>query len=260
MPLLRAAALAALTTTVVLATTACTDGDSPDGGPPGDGNRVVASTTLAGALAKAAGATDVTVIAPANIPDQQAFAPTTEDLVPARTADHVIFAETDGFAGSLKEAAGDAHQMAIKPVYTLEGVHAEVTKLAELFGTQNAAKKWLTAFDTEVTNLSASMEGVAPIPPFTAVAEVGVAQWAQFGGGIKVVGKYGPAPVTAKQLADLTATKPMLILANVHAPNGTPKIPGTYRVDLVNYPGEDLDLLSVYETNAERIGLSFSRA
>jgi zinc transport system substrate-binding protein len=255
MPLLRAAALAALATTVVLATTACTDGDSPDG----DGNRVVASTTLAGALAKAAGATDVTVIAPAIIPNQQAFEPTAEDLAPARTADHVIFAESDTFAGKLKEAAGDAHQVPIKQVYTLEGVRAEVTKLAELFGTQSAATRWLSAFDTEVTNLSSSMEGVAPIPPFTAVTEVGVAQWAQFG-GIKVVGSYGPEPVTPKHLADLTATKPNLILANVHQPKATPNIPGAYRVDLMNYPGEDLDLLEIYRVNAERIGLSFSRA
>jgi zinc transport system substrate-binding protein len=257
MPLLRAAALAALATTVVLTTAACTGDDSPDRDD--DGNRVVASTTWMGALAKAAGATDVTVIAPAIIPNQQAFQPTADDLAPAKDADHVVFAEADGFAAQLKQAAGNAHQVPLKHVYTLAGVRAEVTELAELFGTQAAANRWLSAFDAEVTNLSTSMEGVAPIPPFTAVAEAGVVQWAEFA-GINVVATYGPAPVTTRQLSALKAKKPQLLLANVHLPDATPAIPGAFRVDLTNYPGEDLDLLWVYRTNAERIGASFAKA
>jgi zinc transport system substrate-binding protein len=259
MRLVRTAALTTLVATVALASTACTSDDSsPDPAPAGDGDRVVASTTWAGALARAAGATDVTVIAPAIIPNQADFEPTADDLAPAGRADHVLYAESDGFAAQLKDAAGEAHLVPVKLSYGLADIRAQVTELGELLGTENAATQWLSAFDAEVTNLSASLQGVAPIPPFTAVAQVDVAHWATFA-GVKVVASYGPAAVTADQRSALAASKPKLLLANVHLPAGTPDIPGAIRVDLANYPGEDLDLVAVFRTNAGRIGATFSK-
>jgi len=36
-------------------------------------------------------------------------------------------------------------------------------------------------------------------------------------------------------------------------------VPGAIRVDLVNYPGADLDLVSVFQTNGDRISGTFAK-
>jgi hypothetical protein len=99
---------------------------------------------------------------------------------------------------------------------------------------------------------------VAPIPAFTAVASVDVAHWAEFA-GVRVVATYGPGAVTGNRLAALVARKPKLLLADVHRPAETPTIPRAIRVDLANYPGADLNLFTVFQINAERIGATFTK-
>ncbi|SDY50355.1 zinc transport system substrate-binding protein [Saccharopolyspora shandongensis] len=72
--------------------------------------------------------------------------------------------------------------------------------------------------------------------------------------GADVVGTYGPQPVTPAQLADLSAKQPDLVLDNAHMSTG-PVLPGSpaKQVSLINYPEENLDLLDVYRTDAQRI-------
>ena len=73
--------------------------------------------------------------------------------------------------------------------------------------------------------------------------------WAELA-GITVTGTFGPEPITASQLAELTGKKPGLVLANAHLPGNNPDIPGAKRVEIINFPGADLDLLTVFRTNA----------
>jgi zinc transport system substrate-binding protein len=249
-----AAALSVLAASL-FAVTGCTDDDK---GPAPTAATVIASTTWVGALAKAAGADDVAVIAPANIPDPAGFAPTDEELAPAAKAEHVVYAETDGFAAALRGAAGKAHLVPVKPAVTLPQIRAEVTRLGKEFGTEAAAARWLATFESQVSGMSDALRGMAPIPAFKAVAAADVAQWAPFA-GVEVVATYGPGPATGPKLAALVARKPKLLLASVHHPNDVPRIPGAIRVDLVNYPGADLDLLAVYQTNGDRISGTFAK-
>jgi zinc transport system substrate-binding protein len=248
-----AAALSVLAASL-FAVSGCTADDEPQPA----AAPVVASTTWVGALAKAAGATDVAVIAPANIPDPAGFAPTDEELAPAARAEHVVYAETDGFAAALRRAAGGTHLVAVKPGVTLPEIRAAVTRLAAAFGTEAAAARWLDAFEAQVDGMSEALRGLAPIPPFKAVAADDVAAWAPFA-GVEVVATYGPEPATGPTLAALAARKPKLLLASVHHPDDVPRIPGAIRVDLVNYPGADLDLLAVYQTNGDRISGTFAK-
>lgn len=252
MRLLRSAVLIAIVAPLALAAAGCSD-DEP--APPAI--EVVASTTLVGALAKAAGATDIVVIAPPTIPDQTGFEPTPDELAPAGRAKRVLYAESDGFAGALREAAGDAALVPVKPVTSLPEIRAEVTRLAGVLGTQSAATTWLSEFESQVNAMSTQLKGSAPIPALVTVAQADVAHWADFA-GVKVAARYGPGPVSAEQKAALAAAKPEVVLANVHLPADTPDVPGTTRVDLMNYPGEELDLLELYVVNGDRIAGTFA--
>ena len=213
--------------------------------------KVVAATSWEGALAKAAGATDITVIAPANLTHAADYDPKPADLTAVAGADYILYAEFEGFAGKLKEASGSKGQLVAMTLENTPGaVRTEVTRLAGMFGTTAAAQTWLTTFDTEYAALSAKVKAALPATPPSVVSQAFMAYWAKDFAGLGVVGTYGPQQITPAQLKDLTAKKPAMVVANAHMP-GDPEIAGAPQVTLVNYPGEDLDLLSVFRTNAD---------
>ncbi|MEV6596787.1 zinc ABC transporter substrate-binding protein [Actinoplanes sp. NPDC051346] len=214
------------------------------------GPKVVASTTWVGALAKAAGATNVTVIAPAGAQHPPDYDPKPSDLTSVAGADYIVFAEFDGFAAKIKEAAGGNGKLVpVQLENTPSKITSEVTRLGTLFGTSTAATTWLATFTTEYAKLSGDVKAALPRPAPIAVTHVFMAYWADFA-GLPVTGTYGPQPVSPSQLQELAAKKPGFVLTNAHLPGANPDIEGATRVDIVNYPGKDLDLLAVFRTNA----------
>lgn len=255
MRLFRAAALSAMAVVLAFSTTGCgtDDEDSPAGAAPTAataGPKVVASTSWVGALAKAAGVTDITVIAPASVQHPPDYDPKPSDLVSVSGADYVLFAEFDGFAAKIKEAAGGNGKLVpVELENTPAKITSEVNRLAAMFGTQAAATTWLAAFDSEYAKLSGEVKAKLPSPAPSAVSHLFMAYWGDFA-GIQVAGTYGPQPVSPAQLQELTAKKPALVLANAHVAGANAEIEGAKRVDIVNYPKDDLDLLGVFRANA----------
>jgi zinc transport system substrate-binding protein len=253
MRLSRATAMTALATILVSVAGCGTENQSAAGGSPGSAGsaatKVVASTTWAGALAKAAGATDVTVIAPPTTQNPAGYQPEPTDLNAAAGADYVVFAESDGFAAALTAAAGGAKLVPVDLANTPAKITAEVNRLGALFGTTEAATAWLVAFDAEYARLSNTIKAKLPTPAPTAVTHLRVASWGDFA-GLQIIGTYGPQPAAPSQLQKLIAAKPRLVLADATAPSTDPAIPGAKRIDVTNYPKDDLDLLGVFRTNA----------
>ncbi|MBM7775537.1 zinc transport system substrate-binding protein [Actinokineospora baliensis] len=230
----------------VLALSACGQAKGTDNAV--QGKKVVAATAWEGALAKAAGAGEVKVIVPASVVHAADYDPKPSDLVAVGEADLVLYAEFEGFAGKLKEAAGgDARVEPVVLDNKPDVVRSEVRRLADLLGTKQAAEAWITEFDRTITGISGKRGG-------RVVSQAFVAYMAEIT-GLEVVGTYGPQPITPAQVADLTAAKPDLVLDNAHMPTSGGVLPdaGAKQVEIVNYPGPDLDLLRVYTTNAERI-------
>ncbi|BFO17841.1 hypothetical protein SHKM778_42290 [Streptomyces sp. KM77-8] len=218
----------------------------------GTGPVVVATTSWEGAFAKAAGAEDVTVIVPESVQHAPDYDPKPSDLAAVADADFVLYAPFEPYAEKFKEAAGgDAELVEVNLDNDADKARAEVTRLGKMFGTEAAAAEWITSFDTEYGKLrkdvrSAWPDGEAP----TVVAQV-FAAWSAKLAGAEVVGTYGPEAVTAGQLSELSRKKPQLVLDNVHMTTGT-VLPdsGARQVGIVNYPGRDLDLLTVYKNAA----------
>ncbi|MGQ0776229.1 MAG: hypothetical protein ACT4NY_17680 [Pseudonocardiales bacterium] len=247
---------------LTLALTACGSTDQPTAGQttavaePPTGPVVVASTTWAGAFAKAAGAENVTVVAPASVPHPPDYDPKPSDLAAVASADYVLYAPFDSFAPRLRDAAGgDGQTVEVNLENTPGAIRSEVTRLGELFGTSARATQWLTTFDQRYAELSAQAKTVVPQPAPTAVSHLFMGYWAEFA-GLSVAGTFGPEPVTPGKLAELTALAPGVVLANAHLPNN-PDIPGASIVELISFPGSDLDLLTVFEENTTRLIAAF---
>ncbi|MGW7365609.1 metal ABC transporter solute-binding protein, Zn/Mn family [Streptomyces sp. NPDC054841] len=216
---------------------------------------VVATTTWEGAFAKAAGAEDVKVIVPKSVHHAPDYDPKPSDLAAVAAADFVLYAPFEPYAEKIKEAAGsDAELVEVTLDNDAGKAKAEVTRLGELFGTEAAAAKWNTAFATEYDKLAAEVKSAWPGSKQPTVVTQVFTAWSARLAGANVVGTYGPEAVTPKQLAELSAKKPLYVLENAHMSTGT-VLPdsGARQIRIVNYPGEDLDLLAVYRGAATEL-------
>lgn len=220
-----------------------------------DGPRVVATTSWEAAFARAAGATDVTVIVPSSIKHAPDYDPKPSDLAAVTEADFVLYARFEGFAGKITEAAGSAARtVAVNLDNSRAAVVAEVQRLGDLFGTRAAADTWLHDFGGEYDRLAAEVRAAwrdGRAPKVLTQAFTGFAAELS---GAEVLGTYGPEPVTARQVAALSALHPQYVLANEQMDTGTvlPGIPAT-QITLTNYPTHDDDLRTVYRDAAAKI-------
>ncbi|WAX77951.1 metal ABC transporter substrate-binding protein [Streptomyces sp. KMM 9044] len=250
-----------LSTALVLTATGCGSdkADSSDASTSGktdaDTPVVVATTTWEGAFAKAAGAEDVKVIVPSSAQHAPDYDPKPSDLTAVAGADFVLYAPFEPYAEKIKEAAGsDAKLVEVNLDNDADKVSTEVARLGELFGTGDAATQWNASFESEYGTLQKQLKeawpgGNAP----TVVAQV-FSLWSAKLAGAEVSGTYGPEAVTAKQLSELSGKKPAYVFDNVHMTTGE-VLPdsGAKQVEIVNYPGKDLDLMTVYKNAAETI-------
>ncbi|MFE0100451.1 ABC transporter substrate-binding protein [Streptomyces sp. NPDC059009] len=236
--------------------TAC-GGDSEKSGSAGKGSKggspsVVVTTTWEGAFAKAAGARDVRVIVPKSVHHAPDYDPKPSDLAAVADADFVLYAPFEPYAAKIKDAAGsDAELVEVGLDNDAAKVTAEVTRLGKKFGTEAAAARWNTTFKAEYGKLHKELTASWPGGRAPKVAAQTFTAWSAKLAGADVVGTYGPEAVTAKQLSDLSEKKPALVLDNAHMTTGK-VLPdsGARQVEIVNYPGEDLDLLAVYRDAA----------
>ncbi|MEU3060506.1 zinc ABC transporter substrate-binding protein [Streptomyces subrutilus] len=216
---------------------------------------VVVTTTWEGAFAKAAGAEDVEVIVPQSVHHAPDYDPKPSDLAAVAKADFVLYAPFEPYAAKIKEAAGSkAKLVEVNLDNDPDKVKAEVDKLSALFGTQDAATQWKTGFDTEYAKLNKEVRAAWPGGTSPSVVTQVFTAWAAKLAGATPVGMFGPEAVTPVRLAELSAKKPALVLDNAHMSTGT-VLPdsGAKQVEIVNYPGEDLDLLPVYRTAAAEL-------
>ncbi|MGW6540863.1 ABC transporter substrate-binding protein [Streptomyces sp. NPDC055051] len=219
----------------------------------GDRPVVVVTTTWEGALAKAAGAEDITVIVPRSVHHAPDYDPKPSDLAAVAKADFVLYAPFEPYAAKIKEAAGSkAKLVEVDLDNDPAKAGAEVVRLGGLFGTEAAANRWKTRLDGEVTRLNGELRAAWPGGRSPAVVTQVFTAWAAGLAGATTVGTYGPEPVTPAQLASLAAKKPAFVLDNAHMSTGT-VLPdaSAEQVTIVNYPGEDLDLLAVYRDAAD---------
>ncbi|MFI9121134.1 ABC transporter substrate-binding protein [Streptomyces bikiniensis] len=234
--------------------TGCGGGD--DGGA-GSGRKpvVVVTTTWEGAFARAAGAENVTVIVPRSVHHAPDHDPKPSDLVAVAKADFVLYAPFEPYAAKIREAAGSSAKLVeVDLDNDPDKVRAEVDRLAGLFGTREAAGRWKAAFGTEYARLNKDLRAAWPDGKSPVVVSQVFTTWAAKLAGTDPAGTYGPDPVTPARLAELSAGKPDLVLDNAHMSTGT-VLPGSgaKQVAIVNYPGDDLDLLAVYRGAAAEL-------
>ncbi len=216
---------------------------------PSTATPILAATSWAAALARAAGATDVRTLAPEGLQHPPDYDPKPSDLAAARDAQFVLLGGFEGFARAILEAAGSSAQVVrVRLTFDPATVEAEVLRLGALFGTEAAAQAFVEQWRTEV---AAAKERLRPLAQGrSCLVHVFFTPWAELA-GLTPRASFGPKPLSLPQLGELARHRADLILDNTHMPGALAlaEATGAPRVELRHFPRPGQGLLEVLQAN-----------
>lgn len=220
--------------------------------------QVVTSTSWTGAFARAAGAEEVAVLAPYDLTHPPEYELRPGDIRTVMNADLVVYAGYENMVERLLDAAGDADAQALQitTVHSMGAMTASITAIAEAIGTEDAAQasiEEIAAFLGEWSE-AVSGYGLDEAPVLVHFHQRALAEQL----GMNVAGVFGPGPLEARQIDELTKAEPALIVDNGHNPVAQPIAETTGAPVSVwfNFPGVEgtRTLLDIFEMNRAALG------
>ncbi len=217
------------------------------------GQSVIASTSWTGAFAQLAGADDIRVLAPFDMTHPPEYELRPSDLRAVARADYVVYAGYETMVERLLATTGDseAETIQIATLHSERVLQASVGAIASALGTQAIAERRLARlfsileqWRSEVREYELDHDRVIVHFHQRALAE---------DLGMNVVGVFGPAPLEARQIDELSRLDPVLIIDNGHNPIAAPLLETTdARVTTwYNFPGiqGSRTLFDIFELN-----------
>ena len=217
---------------------------------------VVASTAWTAAFALAAGAGTVHILSPYEMQHPSEYELKPSDLAILSRADLVIFAGYETMAGKLMATLGEDSPklLQIPTDYSIATVESSLKKIAAELGTEVSGvitdyKNYLVDWRSEL-----SEKGLAGAKVITHFFQKPLALEL----GFEVIGVFGPGPLQAKQIVELSELPADIIFDNWHNKISQPLLEvmkNTPVVELINFPGAEgtRTLLDVLELNRARL-------
>ena len=225
--------------------------------------RIVATTSWTAAFAFAAGATDVHVLAPYEMRHPTEYELSPSDIATVAGAELIIFAGYEVTMPRIREAAGGGSELLqITTDFSLETIEASIRKIAGKLGTQSIGEASIEVirdyYNDWLDNIESS--GLSGSKVITHLFHRPLVMLL----GFEVVGVFGPMPLEARQIAQLSNAGAMLIIDNYHIDIGVPlreTMPSVPVADLINFPGVGgtVTLVDVLRENRKRLNASVNR-
>ena len=197
---------------------------------------VIATTSWTACFAEVAGIEDIRVLAPYELQHPPEYEISPSEIKAVSEADMIIYAGYEVMMERLKEAtASDAVMVQITTVNTLPVITESVLALADAAGTRETAEKNLKEIQAFFTSWKEELAPYADRPVIVHSFLQGLVKNL----GLNVVGTYGPAPLEAKQLKELTESGAGIIIDNWHTKVGQPLVetmPNAQTAVLINFP------------------------
>ncbi len=201
---------------------------------------VVATTAWTAAYAVAAGASDVSVLAPYEMVHPSEYELRPGDISRLTHASLVVYAGYELMVDQIKEGLKISPEklVAITTSYSVEEIEASVMQIAKQLGTEDIAAgnieeiKRLFAEGRETVQQKGLDKETVLVHFFqeSFIRELGI--------DIRLV--FGPAPPEPRRILDITRANPSLIIDNAHNPVGGPMketLPEAKYKMLLNFPG-----------------------
>ena len=204
-----------------------------------EGFRVLATNSWTAAYAKAAGITDVEMLAPSDMvhPPEYELLPT--DVKKVNEADLLIYAGYEVLMKSVFESFDKPGEELIKiqTGYDPELMRIAVMNIAGRTGTCSEALVSLEEIDGFFESARSDLRdrGLYGAPVLVHFHQRPLAEAL----GFEILGIFGPMPMEAGQLRKLGGLEPRFIIDNAHNPIAAPleEITGAPAAELINFPG-----------------------
>ena len=220
---------------------------------------VIATTSWTAAFARAAGLTNIRVLAPYELQHPAEYELKPSDIVAVTRATRIIYAGYEIMVERIAGAVGSEQDKLVQITtdHRMETIRQSVRKIARATGTEEQAEKNLreigSFFDGWKREIAVGASVLVHFFQRPLAEEL----------GFEIAGVFGPAPLEARQIAELSSKNPELIIDNRHNPIGSPlkeTLPGVSYVLFINFPGseEEGSLLDVLRSNRGALRQAFS--
>ncbi|GET22447.1 metal ABC transporter solute-binding protein, Zn/Mn family [Prolixibacter denitrificans] len=223
-----------------------------------EAQNVVATNAWTAAFAEAAGAKNVTVLAPFKMQHPTEYELRPGDIPRVMKADLIIYAGYETMLDRMRKGlhVDENKMLQIDTRYDLSTLRKSIVKIAEKLGTTEQAEANLKQIETVINQAKATLkqDGMLEEPVLVHFFQRPLAKEL----GLKIAGVFGPAPPEARQIADMAKTHAVLIIDNAHNPVGKPLqevLPDARMVSLLNFPGTHgtQTLMDVIRYNVEQL-------
>ena len=198
---------------------------------------VLASTSLAGAIAKAAGAKEVRVLAPAETRHPPEYDLKPSDLLKFEAADVVVYGGYERMVVKLLETSKKKNMLTIQIETSTspENLIIQARKISKVLKTEKEEQIWEKRFLEKLRNLQRQL---SPFYSKRAVVHKFAQPFAQWA-GLSIIQLVRPGELTPKVVAEAIAKKPEWVvdirhfpIAEVIAENAKCRY-----VQIINFPG-----------------------
>jgi zinc transport system substrate-binding protein len=219
------------------------------------GDVVVASTSLSGAIAKAAGAQNVRILTPADVkhPPEYDLKPT--DLLKLEGANVVVFAGYERMVSKLVETSRNKQILTVRieTATSPENLISQVHKVANVLKTEKDAAIWEKDFLHTLGSLKNKLATIAGKRAVVHLHARPFIVWA----GLSVIQVVPLGELTPKIIADAIAQKPDVVVDILHSPIARTIAENAKcrYVQLINFPGVEKTstLEDIFAYNTEQL-------
>lgn len=177
---------------------------------------VVASTSLVGAIARAAGAKEVQVLTPVEMRHPPEYELKPSDLLKFQRAKVVIYGGYERMVPKLLETSKTKNILAIQidTDTSPENLIHQARRISEVLGTEKEEQVWEERFINRLDRLHKRLSPFSGKRTVVHRFAVPFARWA----GLQVIQVLSPGELTPKVVADAIAQKPLLVVDILHFP------------------------------------------
>jgi len=220
---------------------------------------VLASTSLAGAIARAAGAKEVRVLTPGELRHPPEYDLKPSDLLKFEGANVVVYGGYEKMVSKLLETSKNKNILAIQIDTTTspENLVNQTRKVSKALKKEKEEQAWEERFSGKLRELQNKL---APYSGKRAVVHRHAQPFSQWA-GLSTVYVFNPGELTPKALADAIAQHPDLVVDILHMPMARVIADNAKcrYVQVINFPGVEktVTLEDLFEYNASQLIKAF---
>jgi zinc transport system substrate-binding protein len=220
---------------------------------------VVASTSLAGAIAQAAGAKEVRVLTPSETKHPPEYELKPSDLLKLEGANVVIYGGYERMVERLVDASRNKNLIVVKIDTTTspENLIAQTKKIAEVLHSEKQQQNWEKGF---IEKLGILRKKLAPFAGKRAIVHLHTRPFVQWA-GLSEVQMVPPGELSLKAVTDAVAKQPEIVIDILHMPSVKVIADNAHcrYAQLINFPAIQgtVTLEDIFEFNTAQVLRAF---